>query len=278
MSIDNLSGVADPGRRHRPLVLGILNVTPDSFSDGGSFLETADAIRRAETLLVEGADVIDVGGESTRPGAAPVPIEVELARVLPVIEAIADRCSVSIDTRHEAVARAAVDAGAVIINDVSASLAEVAADVGAGWIAMHMQGVPETMQSDPSYRSVVDDVQEFLIGRADHARSIGVERVWIDPGFGFGKRLEHNLALLAATDRFVASGHPVVIGTSRKSMIGTLLARSDGVDAVAADDRLEGSVATACFAAAAGVDMIRVHDVGPTVAALSVVAAASGQR
>jgi dihydropteroate synthase len=267
--------VFDDRDPRRPLVLGILNVTPDSFSDGGAHLDPVDAIARAETLLAEGADLIDVGGESTRPGAAPVAIEVELARVLPVVEAIAGRCPVSIDTRHEAVARAAVQEGAVVINDVSASLAEVAADVGAGWIAMHMRGAPETMQSDPTYHSVVDEVIGFLTERADHARSIGVERVWIDPGFGFGKRLEHNLALLAATDRFVATGHPVVIGTSRKSMTGALLARSDGVDAVAVEDRLEGSIATACFAAAAGADMVRVHDVAATVAALTVVAAAT---
>ena len=254
-----------------PRVLGILNVTPDSFSDGGDHLDTGAAIEQARRLLAEGADVIDVGGESTRPGAAPVPIDRELRRVIPVIEAIAELCPVSIDTRRAGVARAAVAAGAVIINDVSASLSEVAAETGAGWIAMHMQGLPETMQAAPSYRSVVDDVLAYLVERAEHAHSIGVADVWIDPGFGFGKSLEHNLALLAATDRFVASGYPVVIGTSRKSMLGSLLAQSDGVtQPVAVDDRLEGSVATACLAAMAGAAMVRVHDVAPTVAALGV--------
>ncbi len=193
--------------------------------------------------------------------------------MVPVIEAISEFCPVSIDTRHEPVARAAVKAGAVVINDVSASLAEVAADVGAGWIAMHMRGVPETMQSDPSYVSVVDDVLAYLVARADRARSFGVDHVWIDPGFGFGKKLEHNLALLASIGRFVDSGHPVVVGTSRKSMLGTLLAKSDRVEPVAADDRLEGSVATACQAALAGVDMVRVHDVAATAEALAVIEA-----
>lgn len=269
-----------PDVRSRPLVLGILNVTPDSFSDGGDHLDPETAVERALALVAEGADLIDVGGESTRPGAAPVPTDVEIARVVPVIEAIAGTCRVSVDTRHEAVARAAVAAGASIINDVSASLAAVAAEVGAGWIAMHMRGNPQTMQADPTYGSVVDEVLRFLVDRADEADDLGVEEVWIDPGFGFGKTLEHNLALLAATDRFVATGHPVVIGTSRKSMLGTILARSDrcgvvgaGPSAVAVDDRLEGSVVTACYGALDGADMVRVHDVAPTVAALSVIAA-----
>lgn len=254
----------------RPKVLGILNVTPDSFSDGGRHLAQDSAVERAQEMLAEGADLIDVGGESTRPGAAPVSIDEEIRRVVPVVEAIADRCGVSIDTRHEAVARAAVGAGATIINDVSASLAEVAADTGVGWIAMHMQGMPENMQLDPNYGSVVDEVLAYLVDRADHARSIGVERIWVDPGFGFGKTLEHNVALLAATNRFVETGYPVVIGTSRKSMLGSLLAVSDGVPDVEVDDRLEASVATACHAAMFGADMLRVHDVGPTVEALAV--------
>lgn len=254
----------------QPKVLGILNVTPDSFSDGGEHLDLERAVARALAMLDEGADLIDVGGESTRPGAAAVSMDEEIRRVVPVIEAIADRCPVSIDTRHEAVARAAVSAGATIINDVSASLAEVAADTGAGWIAMHMQGLPENMQVNPSYASVVDEVLGYLVERADHARSIGVANVWIDPGFGFGKTLEHNIALLAATGRFVATGHPVAIGTSRKSMLGSLLAASDGVDGVDVDDRVEASVATACHAAMHGADLLRVHDVAPTARALMV--------
>lgn len=254
----------------RPSVLGILNVTPDSFSDGGKHLDLDRAVARALAMLEEGADMIDVGGESTRPGAETVSIGEEIRRVVPVVEAIADCCPVSIDTRHEAVARAAVGAGAQIVNDVSASLAEVAAEVGAGWIAMHMQGLPATMQADPSYGSVVDEVLGYLVERADHARSLGVARVWIDPGFGFGKTLEHNVALLAATDRFVATGHPVAIGTSRKSMLGSLLSSSDGVESVAVDDRIEASVATACHAAMSGADLLRVHDVAATVNALAV--------
>jgi len=254
----------------RPKLLGILNVTPDSFSDGGEHLDLDLAVARASAMLAEGADLIDVGGESTRPGAAAVSIDQEIRRVVPVIEAIAGRCSVSIDTRHEAVARAAIAAGAQIINDVSASLYEVAAETGAGWIAMHMQGLPENMQLDPSYGSVVDEVLGYLVERAGHARSIGVDRVWIDPGFGFGKTLEHNLALLGATSRFVATGYPVAIGTSRKSMLGALLSASDGVERVAVGDRLEASVATACHAAMHGADLLRVHDVAATVAALAV--------
>lgn len=254
----------------KPKILGIVNVTPDSFSDGGDHLDVDRAVARATEMLAEGADLIDIGGESTRPGAAPVSTGEEIRRVVPVIEAIADRCPVSIDTRHEAVARAAIAAGAQIINDVSASLAEVAADTGAGWIAMHMQGLPDSMQNDPSYDSVVDEVLRYLVQRADHAHSIGVAKVWIDPGFGFGKTLEHNLALLAATDRFVATGHAVAIGTSRKSMLGALLAGSDGVDSVEVTDRVEASVASACFAAMHGADLLRVHDVAATVAALAV--------
>lgn len=255
---------------NKPKILGILNVTPDSFSDGGEHLDVDRAIGRASAMLAEGADLIDVGGESTRPGSAPVSSDEEICRVVPVIEALAEQCVVSIDTRNEAVARAAVAAGAQIINDVSASLAEVAADTGAGWIAMHMQGLPDSMQHDPTYGSVVDEVLSYLVQRAEHARSIGVTQVWIDPGFGFGKTLQHNVALLAATDRFVATGHPVAIGTSRKSMLGALLAGSDGVDAVAVHDRVEASVATACYAAMHGADLLRVHDVEATVAALDV--------
>lgn len=267
---DSLCWMATETGSSKPKILGILNVTPDSFSDGGKHLDVDRAVARASEMLAEGADLIDIGGESTRPGAAPVSTDEEIRRVVPIIEAMADRCPVSIDTRHEAVARAAVHAGAQIINDVSASLAEVAADTGAGWIAMHMQGLPDSMQHDPSYGSVVDEVLGYLVQRADHAHSIGVHRVWIDPGFGFGKTLEHNLALLAATDRFVATGHPLAIGTSRKSMLGALLAGSDGVDSIEVDDRVEASVASACFAAMHGADLLRVHDVAATVAALAV--------
>ncbi len=265
-------------RSGQPLVLGVLNVTPDSFSDGNAHFDLDAAVARTEVMLAEGADLIDVGGESTRPGADPVSVEVELRRVIPVIEAIADRCAVSIDTRNAAVARAAVAAGAVVINDVSASLDEVAADLGVGWIAMHMRGVPKTMHLQVEYETVVDEVLRFLVARAERARAMGVEQVWIDPGFGFGKTLEHNLKLLAAMHRFVATGHPVVVGISRKRSLGRLLAASDRVENVSSDDRLEASVAAACYAVRAGANMVRAHDVGPTVSALAVMSAEASFR
>jgi dihydropteroate synthase len=259
----------------RPLVLGILNVTPDSFSDGGRYLEPAAAVARAEQMLAEGADVIDVGGESTRPGAAPLAERTELERVIPVIEALAGRCRLSIDTRHRAVAEAAVDAGATLINDVSASLYPVAAEAGVGWLAMHMLGEPATMQDRPRYRDVVSEVLAFLVERADAAAAAGVGEVWIDPGFGFGKDLEHNLQILAAIDRFVATGYPVAVGTSRKGMCGALLAESDGADEpVPLEDRLEASLATATWAMVHGARMVRAHDVKAAWQAAMVVAGA----
>jgi dihydropteroate synthase len=254
--------------------MGVVNVTPDSFSDGGRFLEPEAAIDHGRALVAEGADVIDVGGESTRPGAEPVADAEECRRVVPVIEALAGDVRVSVDTRKESVARAAVAAGASLINDVSATLHEVAADCGVGWVAMHMRGEPATMQVEPTYDDVVADVRSFLVERAEWARSAGVVEVWIDPGIGFGKTATHNLALLANVDRLVSTGYPVAIGTSRKSFLGNLLAASDRVDtAVPVDDRLEGSLATATWAMAQGVGMVRVHDVWPTVQAARVVAA-----
>lgn len=256
----------------RPLVLGILNVTPDSFSDGGQHNSRGAALDRAREMLDEGADIIDVGGESTRPGAAEVTIDEETARVVPIISALSSTCRVSIDTRKPEVARAAVEAGATIINDVSASLWRVAADTGAGWIAMHMQGEPGSMQSRPVYADVVGEVRDFLVERANLAKAAGVADVWIDPGFGFGKTLDHNMALLANLDQFVRTGVPVAVGLSRKSMFGTLLGRSDGNDEPAlADDRVEGSVGAATFAMMLGASMIRVHDVKATAQAVSVV-------
>lgn len=250
-------GILMPAR-----VLGILNVTPDSFSDGGLFVTTADAVLRAHEMLAEGADLIDVGGESTRPGAEAVDVDVELARVLPVIEAISERCPVSIDTRKPQVARAAVASGATIINDVGANLWREAAELGVGWIATHMQGQPATMQTQPAYDDVVPDVLQSLEESAQTASEAGVPEIWIDPGIGFGKTLEHNVAVLANIDRFVATGWPVVLGASRKSMLGTLLAKSDdAAEPVDVDDRLVGSVVTASYGMAFGVDMIRVHDV-----------------
>ncbi len=257
----------------RTTVLGILNVTPDSFSDGGRYLTTEDALARADEMLAEGADIIDVGGESTRPGAEAVDSKTELGRILPVIEALSPRCRVAVDTRRAEVATAAVAAGATIINDVSASLYTVAADLGVGWIAMHMNGEPGMMQRDPQYDDVVSEVTQYLDERATEAKRIGVEELWIDPGFGFGKTLDHNLQLMARIDKLVATGWPVAIGTSRKSMVGQLIAQSDGADQqTPLDDRLVGSVTTATYAMLHGVAMIRVHDVKAAKQAATVVA------
>jgi dihydropteroate synthase len=272
--------------------MGVVNVTPDSFSDGGRWFDHASAIAHGLELVAEGADVIDVGGESTRPGADPVDTDEEQHRVLPVIEALASHGRVSVDTRHEETARAAVAAGATIINDVSAELHEVAADLGVGWVAMHMQGDPRTMQHAPTYDDVVMDVRDHLVARADAAVAAGVTELWIDPGFGFGKMLHHNLELLAHLDWFVATGFPVLIGLSRKTFLGRLLAASDatanapalpglvGVGVsddttpVPTDDRIEGSLSGAVWAALQGVHMIRAHDVAPTVHALTLSGAA----
>jgi dihydropteroate synthase len=254
--------------------MGILNVTPDSFSDGGLFLDPVAAIDHGRAMIADGADIIDVGGESTRPGADPVGTAEELRRVVPVIEALAPLVRVSIDTTKPEVARAAVTAGATLINDVSASLQDVAAERGVGWVAMHMKGSPRTMQDEARYDDVVAEVGAFLAERARIARQAGVDEIWIDPGIGFGKTAAHNLSLLRHLDALVALGWPVVVGTSRKSFLGRLLADSDGRDeAVPAEDRLEGSIATATWAIAQGARMVRVHDVLATVQASKVVAA-----
>jgi dihydropteroate synthase len=256
-----------------PQIMGILNVTPDSFSDGGRFFDPEAAVARARAMVTEGADWIDVGGESTRPGAESVAEAEELRRVLPVIEALADEAPISIDTTKPAVARAAVAAGASLINDVSASLHEVAAETGAGWVAMHRRGDPRTMQVGPRYDDVVDTVRAFLVERAEAAEAAGVTEVWIDPGIGFGKTVDHNLTLLRRLPELVELGWPVLIGTSRKTFLGRLLAASDGVDEpVAVDDRLAGSIATATWAMVSGVAMVRAHDVRATVQAAAVVA------
>jgi len=254
------------------VVMGILNVTPDSFSDGGRWVALDRALEHAHAMVADGASVIDVGGESTRPGADPVPAEEELRRVVPVVRALSeDGIDISIDTRKPEVARAAIEAGATILNDVSASLESIAGSMGAGWIAMHMQGEPTTMQTDPSYGDVVSDVLAYLERAAERGAAAGVEHLWIDPGIGFGKTVEQNLDLLAALDRFVAVGVPVAIGTSRKSFLGTLLSASDArgdratPTAVPPEDRLDGSLATAMWAMLAGVALVRVHDVRATV-------------
>jgi dihydropteroate synthase len=268
--------------------MGILNVTPDSFSDGGRWQTHDDAIAHGLAMLAEGADVVDVGGESTRPGAEPVDADEELARVIPVIEALAPEVRISVDTTKAEVAQDAVASGASLINDVSASLAPVAAELGVGWVAMHAQGTPDTMQDDPRYDDVVAEVAAFLAERAEEATALGVHEVWLDPGIGFGKTAEHNLALLAGLDSLVALGHPVLVGTSRKAFLGSLLADSDhglaGADGaatanagparrVSVDDRIEGSVATAAWALRHGAGMIRAHDVRAAVQTTRLVAA-----
>ena len=255
--------------------MGIVNVTPDSFSDGGRFFTAAAAIEHGRQLADEGADVLDVGGESTRPGADAVDSDAEMARVLPVIAGLAPLgVRISIDTTKPAVARAAVAAGASLINDVSASLEDVAAELGVGWIAMHRRGNPKTMQRDPHYDDVVAEVCSELAAAAARGRRAGVAEIWLDPGIGFGKNTRHNLDLLAHLDAVVALGYPVCVGVSRKRFLGELLAASDGVDSVGADDRREGSLAATTTAIVAGATMVRVHDVRMTVHAARVVAAA----
>jgi dihydropteroate synthase len=265
-----------PRHDDRPLVMGILNVTPDSFSDGGRWLDPDRAVARGREMIAEGADVVDVGGESTRPGAEPVSVDEELKRVVPVVGALADHVRVSVDTSKAEVAEAAVAAGATLVNDVSASLWEVAARTGAGWVAMHRQGTPATMQADPHYDDVVAEVADFLVDRAGRAGVAGVTEVWIDPGIGFGKSVDHNLALLAALGALVATGYPVCVGTSRKTFLGRLGAGPDG-SVVPVDGRLPGSLASATWAMAQGAGMVRVHDVAATVQAAVLVGAPGGR-
>lgn len=255
--------------------MGVLNVTPDSFSDGGRWLDPDAAVSHARQMVAEGADVIDVGGESTRPGAVPVDPAEELRRVLPVVAALAEETTVSIDTRKAEVAEAAIGAGARLVNDVSARLWPVAAAAGCGWVAMHMPADPAVMQRKATYRDVVSEVLEHLLRRAGEAAEGGVEEVWIDPGIGFGKTAEHNLLLLKHLDRFVASGWPVLVGTSRKSFLGGL-GRPEGADPRAADDRLEETVATSAWAMLQGASMVRVHDVGPAVMAAALTGGGDG--
>ena len=259
--------------------MGIVNVTPDSFSDGGRYLRVDDAVAHGLRLASDGASVLDIGGESTRPGADPVDVDTELARVVPVIEqlraATAGEVRLSVDTRNPAVARAAVAAGATLINDVTASLHEVAAELGVGWIAMHMRGEPRTMQDDPHFDDVVGEVSDELAAAARAGEAAGVREVWIDPGLGFGKQAEHNWTLLANLDRLVALGWPVVVGASRKRFLGVALAASDGVEGpVPVDDRREASLSVATWAMLHGARMVRAHDVRMTVHAARVVAAA----
>jgi dihydropteroate synthase len=255
---------------YRPLVMGILNVTPDSFSDGGEWFDRDRAVARGREMIAEGADIVDVGGESTRPRAEPVPTDEELRRVIPVIEALSPDVRVSIDTTKDEVARASVGAGATLINDVSASLWPAAADCGVGWVAMHRQGTPADMQDHPHYDDVVAEVTAFLRDRAGAASGAGITEVWIDPGIGFGKTARHNLQLLAAVDDLVGVGYPVLVGTSRKSFLGGLAPAADGTPADV-DHRLAGSLATATWAMANGAGMVRVHDVAASVQAATLV-------
>jgi dihydropteroate synthase len=255
------------------LVMGIVNVTPDSFSDGGRFLRPEDAVTQGRRLRAEGADLLDIGGESTRPGAAPVSAEDEIARTAPVIAQLAPDARVSIDTTKVAVARAAIEAGATYVNDVSAfrfepELAGLVADAGVECCLMHMRGEPRTMQEDPRYDDVVADVKSHLEERMAFAVAEGVpeERIHLDPGIGFGKTLEHNLELLRRLDEIVALGRPVLVGTSRKGFLGKLTGRDVG-------DRLAGTIATNVLALGQGARLFRVHDVQPVRDALIVAAA-----
>jgi len=250
--------------------MGVLNVTPDSFYDGGRYLDRDAAIARGIALVEEGADIVDVGGESTRPGAVPVDPKVEAERVLPVVAALAGRVRVSIDTRHEAVASAAVDAGATLVNDVSASLAPLAAAAGVGLVLMHMRGTPADMQDHPVYGDVVGEVHTFLAERAAAARDLGVTECYVDPGLGFGKTLEHNVALLRALPRLAAQGSPVLVGTSRKAFLGALSAPPGG-RALPPAERFEASLASAVWAMCCGAAIVRVHDVKATADAARLV-------
>lgn len=241
--------------------MGVVNVTPDSFSDGGLFLDPARAIVRGEELVRDGAAILDVGGESTRPGAEEVSVEEELARVGLVVAGLAGSATVSVDTSKLVVAEAALDAGASIVNDVTAlrgdpEIGALCAERGAGLILMHMQGDPRTMQEDPRYGDVVDDVKAFLAERLEAATGAGVgeERIWLDPGIGFGKDLEHNLELLRRLGELRELGRPLVVGASRKAFIGR-------IDGSAVDARLGGTIAASILAAAEGADVLRVHDV-----------------
>jgi dihydropteroate synthase len=260
----------------RPKLMGVVNVTPDSFSDGGRFLDPERAIEHGRQLIEQGADLLDVGGESTRPGAAAVSEAEELERVEPVVAGLAGTATVSIDTSKAAVAEAALDAGASIVNDVTAMrgdpvIGPLCAEQGVGLVLMHMQGDPRTMQENPVYGDVVEDVKAFLAERLEAAVAAGVaeERVWLDPGIGFGKTLEHNLELLRRLRELRELGRPLVVGTSRKSFIGK-------VDGSAVGDRLGGTIASSVLATAEGADVLRVHDVAEVAQALKVAGAILG--
>jgi dihydropteroate synthase len=255
------------------IVMGVLNVTPDSFSDGGEFFDTKKAIEHGLKMAAEGAAIIDVGGESTRPGSASVSAEEQKERVVPVIEALAKKVDVpiSIDTTNYKVAKAALDAGAAMINNITAlsdrRMGELAAERGMPVVLMHIQGTPAIMQIEPKYKNVVAEVLAFLLERAKRAEKFGIpkQRIFIDPGIGFGKTTEHNLLLLRHIDRFVDSGYRVCIGTSRKSFIGKI------TDKEKPTDRIFGTAATVALCAAAGVSIVRVHDVAEMVDVVKII-------
>ena len=262
------------------LVMGVVNVTPDSFSDGGQFLDTHAAVEHARRLVAEGADLIDIGGESTRPGAVPVPEAEELRRVLPVLVELRRIIIVpiSIDTMKPGVARAALQAGASVVNDVAANRSDQAmwrlvAETGAGYVCMHMQGTPQTMQVNPAYKDVVGEVEQFFFDRLQQMSDCGVgrEQIILDPGIGFGKTVEHNVQLLGKLGRFTRLEQPVLLGVSRKSFLGQLGRAGPG-------DRLAAGIACACLAVNSGVHMIRTHDVAATVAALRATEAILAQK
>ena len=247
--------------------MGIVNVTPDSFSDGGLFSSSDAAVEHALQLEAEGADILDIGGESTRPNAERVDADEECRRVVPVIEQLAERSKlpISIDTQKPEVARAALEAGAAIVNDIAANREDeemwrIVSEFGAGYVAMHMQGTPQTMQADPQYDDVAAEVEAFFVERLKRLKAAGVDedQVVLDPGIGFGKNLQHNLALLAALNGFTKIIRPVLLGASRKSFMGKLLD-------VEVSDRLAASLACASWAVASGVQIVRVHDVSQTV-------------
>jgi dihydropteroate synthase len=257
-----------------PVVMGVVNVTPDSFSDGGRWLDPQKAIAHARRLVADGAGILDIGGESTRPGADPVAADEQLRRILPVFEGLQGvDARLSIDTTKAQVARAAIEAGADIVNDVTAlrddpDLAGLCAERGVNVCLMHMLGEPRTMQDDPHYDDVVDDIKAFLTERLEHAVSAGIaeDKVWLDPGIGFGKTVDHNLALLGRLDELVAIGCPIVVGTSRKGFIG----RISGVEI---EGRVPGTIATNVIALGNGARVFRVHDVAAVAQALDVAAA-----
>ncbi len=285
MSRPELTWDLPGGRRltlgRRTLIMAAVNVTPDSFSDGGLFYEPQRAVEHALELAEQGADILDIGGMSTRPGSEPVSPQEELQRVLPVIQRLAAACDkpISIDTYRASVAQAALEAGATIINDITAlqgdpRMPELAARSGAGVVLMHMQGRPRDMQKNPTYQDVVAEVRDFLAQRAQAAQAAGVarRRIVLDPGIGFGKTFDHNLQLIKGLPALVELGYPVLVGASRKAFIGHLTGREDPLE------RLNGTIAVHVLAAALGAHIVRVHDAGPLREALAVSDAVMAQE